>query len=743
MTNGLDTPLAGLSGFQARFATKLKKLGVETIRDLLYFFPVRYEDFSIVYNIADLAPGTEVTIRGRVEEAQARRAWRKGMSLVEAWIADDTGNIRAVWFNQPYLKDALRPGRKISISGKVSLSREGEMYLSHPTHEFIADGAAGEGEEEDGNDNGAKNAARTKHTGRLVPIYRETRGLTSKGIRYLVEPILRRAPAEEWLPASILEQYDLPELEPALKAIHFPETLDEAEAARRRFSFEELFLLQLTIAEERSALKKEAAPKMPTDIDWLKTVLADLPFELTNAQKKALWDVIKDLESGHPMNRLLQGDVGTGKTIVAALTALIAARHGYQTAFMAPTEILARQHFEGLKDLFGRINRENQAVAGFLAGTEARVFYENDLEDSMSRAKWLAMLARGEIRIAVGTHALIQKGVGFGNLGFVVIDEQHRFGVRQRAALLDAHGKGGSQTRGRGRAKKAIPHFLSMSATPIPRTLMLTAFGDLTVSLINEMPKERKQIVTKIATDAHRKDVYKFVRDKAREGRQIFVVCPRIEEVPAEDPGRAGAIPAAAPPFEMVSVEKEYEKLSKQIFPNLKVAMLHGKMKPKEKEDVMRKFRDGAIDILVATSVIEVGVDVPNASVMLIESSDAFGLAQLYQFRGRVGRGAHQSYCFLMTASEKQGNQRLKAIVEARNGFELAERDLKLRGPGQFLGESQTGLPDLAMRNLGNTKLVKETREAALSLLAADPGLKKRPGLAEAVAAFRKKVHLE
>ena len=712
----LDIPLSELPGFQARFASKLKKLGIETVRDLLYFFPARYEDFSVTYPIADLAPGSEVTIQGVVAEVQSRRAWRRGMAIVEAQIEDATGRIRAGWFNQPYLKDALRPGRLANFSGKVSLSKDGELYLSHPTHEFVSSATAA-----------------TKHTARLVPVYRETRGLTSKGIRFVLEPILRKTEAPEWLPRSILEHYNLPEMGAALHAMHFPETLEQAEAARRRFSFEELFLLQLAIADEKSALKKEQAPKLATDIPWLKSVLAELPFILTNAQKNALWEIVKDLASGHPMNRLLQGDVGAGKTIVAALAALIAAQNGFQTAFMAPTEILARQHYESLKKLFGHIGRKNQVAVGLLAGKDAKVFYENDLETDASRASFLKELRRGAIRIAVGTHALIQKGVDFENLGFVVVDEQHRFGVRQRAALKGAAGS---------------PHYLSMSATPIPRTLMLTAFGDLEVSLINEMPRERKAVITKIATDANRAAAYRFVADKVREGRQAFVICPRIDPSAAPDAPKAAAqdyvmTPAEIAALDMKSVKEEYEKLSKKIFPNLRVGMLHGKMKAAEKEKVMRGFHDRKVDVLVSTSVIEVGVEVPNASVMLIESSDAFGLAQLYQFRGRVGRGTHQSYCFLMTKSEKQGNARLRAIVEAKNGFQLAEIDLKLRGPGQFLGESQTGLPDLAMQNLTNTALVKDAREAALSLLTHDPKLAKRPELKKAVRQFRRKIHLE
>jgi ATP-dependent DNA helicase RecG len=462
-------------------------------------------------------------------------------------------------------------------------------------------------------------------------------------------------------------------------------------------------------------------------------MLAKLPFELTQSQKQSLWEIIKDVEKARPMNRLLQGDVGSGKTVVAAVAAIIAAENGLQTAFMAPTEILARQHFETMKKLFATIALETPPVIGLITGSSAHVFYGSELESKTTKPEFSKKGAAGEISIIFGTHALIQKSMSFAALGLVIIDEQHRFGVRQRAELnakKDAKGNGGKE------GAALIPHFLSMSATPIPRTLMLSVFGDLDLSLITELPVGRKAIQTTIVPPLGRTATYDFIRQQIKEGRQAFVICPRIE-AEEEEPG-------AAKKLELKSVKEEYEKLSQKIFPDLRVAMLHGQMKPKEKEDVMKKFKEKEFDILVATSVVEVGVDVPNASIMMIEGADRFGLAQLYQFRGRVGRGEYQSYCFLMADSQAAtANARLKAILEAKNGFELAEKDLALRGPGQFFGHVQTGLPDVAMEALRDPELVKHSREAAVKALTADPQLKKNSPLRKKMEEFRARIHQE
>lgn len=713
----LDTPLYEVLGAKSAFLKRLDKLELKTVRDLLWHFPSRYEDFSKIYSVDDLEPGQQATIQGTVEEVHASQSWRKHMSIVDATIADETGSVRAVWFNQPYVANILKVGRRANFAGKVSLSEEGELYLSHPAYEVLrtADAAG----------------ADTKHTARLVPVYPETRGLTSRGLRFIIQSILKRAPVlKEWLPEETRVALGFPEINAAIRTIHFPKNSDDAAAAQKRFSFENLFLLQIVNLQRKLTLAQEKAPVIKADIEKVRSALAELPFALTPSQKKSLWEIIKDSERTRPMNRLLQGDVGSGKTVVAAIAAVTTADNGYQTAFMAPTEILARQHFETMKALLAKMPAERQPAIGIVTGSGATVLYENDVAAPLSKRVIGEKVAAGEIAIVFGTHALIQKTVSFKNLGLVIVDEQHRFGVRERAEL--AKKKNG-----------LIPHFLSMSATPIPRTLTLTVFGDLDLSLITELPGGRKPITTKIVLPIERQATYAFVERQVKEGRQAFVICPRIEKNGAQDEAPLAA-PHAAAIMEMRSVKEEFEKLRTKIFPKLKIAMLHGQMKGKEKDEIMRRFKNREFDVLVATSVVEVGVDVPNASIMMIEGAERFGLAQLYQFRGRVGRGEYQSYCFLMADTDaKAANARLKAIMEAKNGFELAEKDLALRGPGQFFGEVQTGLPDVAMNALRDPELVKMSRGAALVLMQNDPLLKNHPALKAKIGEFKKNIHLE
>jgi ATP-dependent DNA helicase RecG len=739
-----DTPLFEVVGARVPALRRLEKMGIKTVHDLLWHFPTRYEDFTKVYPIAELEPGQQATIQGIVEEVQTKRSWRRAMSIVEATIADESGSIRAVWFNQPYVANVLKTGRAANFAGKASVNEEGEIYLSNPVYEVIhvRDAATQE----------------MSHTARLVPVYPETRGLTSRGIRFVTQSLFRKKPVfKEWIPAEILAEFHFPELNEAIHSIHFPRAIEDATAARARFSFEELFLLQILNMQQKMKLATERAPVITADIERVKAMLAKLPFELTHSQKQSLWEIIKDIDKPRPMNRLLQGDVGSGKTVVAAIAALITAENKLQTAFMAPTEILARQHFETMKNLFATLALGNggatsggggaantQPVVGLITGSSAHIFYGNELESKISKTEFSKKVAAGEVSIIFGTHALIQKTMTFAALGLVIIDEQHRFGVRQRAELNARKSGGGNDTGGaNGSANAAggsgpapIPHFLSMSATPIPRTLMLSVFGDLDLSLITELPVGRKEIKTEIVAPLKRTATYNFIRAQIKEGRQAFVICPRID-AEEEEPG-------VVKKLELKSVKEEYEKLSQKIFPDLRIAMLHGQMKPKEKEEVMRKFKDREFDILVATSVVEVGVDVPNASIMMIEGADRFGLAQLYQFRGRVGRGEYQSYCFLMADSQAAAaNARLKAILEAKNGFELAEKDLALRGPGQFFGNVQTGLPDIAMEALRDPELVKHSREAAIQAVTADPGFKKNVILRKKVEEFRARVHQE
>ncbi len=701
-----ETPLAEVRSIGARFGAKLKRLELQTVRDLLFHFPARYEDFSRIYDIADLIPNQEATVQARVDEIDGRRAFRRNLYIVEALISDETGSIRAVWFNQPYVRNVLQPGRTFNFSGRVTQSKTGEIHFASPTYESAE--ALGE----------------TKHTARIVPVYPETKGLTSKGLRFMVKPVLDELKAlPDPIPGAILAKNGLPDLMTALRDIHFPGTLDEAFLAKRRFAFEDLFYLQLYNLGQKIALSEEKAPEIKVDLPFVKDLLGHLPFELTPSQKQALWEILKDMEAVRPMNRLLQGDVGSGKTVIAAIAALSAAHAGYQAVLMAPTEILARQHYLTLRKFFP----EWEGGVALVTASDRRLFYGHGLESAVAKEKAVAEIGSGRVKIALGTQALIQKGITLSDPALVIVDEQHRFGVKQRALLV----------RQTGDKKREIPHFLSMSATPIPRTLSLTLFGDLDISLISEMPKDRKPIITKAVGPADRAKTYTFIKSEVRKGRQAFVVCPRIE--PKEEVSTA-----EIQKLELKSVKEEYEKLKTKIFPDLKIAMLHGRLKAAEKEATMRDFAEGRTDVIVTTAVIEVGVDVPNATIMMIEGADRFGLAQLYQFRGRVGRGEHQSYCFLMSDTPSQTvNARIKAIIAAKNGFELAEQDLKMRGPGEFLGNSQTGMPDLAMKAIQNPDLVKEARDEAWDILKDDKNLARHPFLKKELARFTGQVHPE
>ncbi|MDP3991435.1 MAG: ATP-dependent DNA helicase RecG [Candidatus Colwellbacteria bacterium] len=715
----LDSPISDIHG-TARFLSKLKRLEIHTVKDLLWHFPTRYEDWSEISPIADLRPGDEKTIQGEVISINLVRTPRRRMFVVEALISDDSSSITAVWFNQPYIKRSLPQGKLASFSGKATLYK-GRLILQSPTYESVT----------------SDKQQATRHTGRIVPIYRETKGLTSKGIRYFVQLILEQVESlQEFIPERVLKNLNLPEVNEALHQIHFPDKREEAAQARKSFAFRDLFLLQLKNLEQREVLRKQKAYPTKYEMEDVKNLLNTLPYELTASQKRSLWEILQDISHSHPMNRLLQGDVGSGKTIVAGIAAITTATPpnnlqalpaGRQAAFLAPTEILARQHFQTLTKFF----KEFTGGIALLVAKETRVFYGDELEAPVKKSQLVKDIASGKIKIVIGTHALIQKSVNFNELALVVVDEQHRFGVKQRAELL--------------RRSAYWPHLLSMSATPIPRTLMLSVFGDLDLSLIQELPKGRKSIITKIVAPANRDKAYAFIRGEVRKGKQVFVVCPRIETIDKEQETRE-----TIQKLEVKSVKEEYEKLTNKIFPDLRIAMLHGKMKSDEKKKIMSAFakasadKDERMDILVSTSVIEVGVDVPNATIMMIEGAERFGLAQLYQFRGRVGRGEKQSFCFLFTESTNQlVHKRLNSLLAAKNGFELAEEDLKIRGPGEFLGESQTGLPDIAMKALQDPELLREARTAAEQVIKDDPELKKHPLLRERLRQFQKEVHPE
>ena len=674
-----QTPIQFLKGVGNNYLKKFKKIGVETVKDLLFYFPFRYEDFSVIKKINQLILNEVVTIEGKILEIKTFKTWRKKFFITEAIIEDDTAPIKIIWFNQPFLTKNLKRGDLISVAGKLIEDKNG-VYFSPSHYEKIT----------------GFDSEERRETSGLIPVYSETEGLTSRALRFFIKQCLKqtRIP-NDWLPSYIRQKYHFPDLKTALKQIHFPKNITEAEVARKRFLFEDLFILELTILKQKQQLKQYKGFLIKANLDSLKKFSESLNFQLTNDQKQAVVDILKDLQKGKPMNRLLQGDVGSGKTIVAAIAALMTVENNYQVAFMAPTEILSEQHFQ----TFSRLFKDFEINIGLITSNKTKISW-NGLISEIKRKDFLRDCQQQKINIIIGTHSLIQKDVKFKNLGLVIIDEQHRFGVEQRKELLK------SKT-------DFIPHLLSMTATPIPRTLALTLWGDLDISSIKELPKNRKPIITKIVSPQQREKVYQFIKDQIQQGRQVFVICPLIND---------------SEKLEVKSVLKEYEKLQNQLFPEFKVMYLHGKMKTQEKEEIMQKFLKNEINILVSTSVVEVGIDVPNASIILIEGADRFGLAQLYQFRGRVGRGPHQSYCFLFTESNSQNTlKRLKALITAKNSFELAEKDLELRGPGEFLGTHQSGMPDNLMMALKNLSLVQIAKNEAELILQNDPELKNYP----------------
>ena len=749
----LDSPVETIPRVSAIYAKRLNRLGIKTVRDLIYHFPLRYDDLSKIAKIGDAQANEIVTVRGQIINIHAFRTPRKRMFLIEALIKDNSGTIRAIWFNQPFLLRALKKGEWVSLAGKVNYDGK-TLFFSNPAHETIRLEQLGAG-----------NKSASRHTGRLVPIYPETTKLTSKWLRYILDLIFPKAINEfkDFLPAEIRKSQKLVDLSAALKKIHFPQTQKDIDEARRRLGFDELFLIQLFILQQKQKWQLNRAAIIKFDQNLIKKFVASLPFKLTNAQRKASWEILQNLEKTTPMNRLLEGDVGSGKTVVATIAALQTIKNGYQVAFMAPTEILARQHFEGLSKSLMNLGLK----IALTTSSETKISYDSPLGnhqeiEEIKPKDFLRMTKEGKINIAIGTHSLIQESVQFKNLALAIVDEQHRFGVQQRAALQK------NIIQIEDGLKTTIPHLLSMTATPIPRTLALTIYGDLDLSLLNELPKGRQKPITKIIAPANRQKAYDFIRQQIKGGRQVFVICPRIERQSSDGNGNETRVVNSQSPdvttgqnehrnqltlydkrrllwVEVKAVTEEYKKLSEKTFPDLKVAMLHGKIKAKEKEQVMRDFREKKYDILVSTSVVEVGVDIPNATVMMIEGADRFGLAQLHQFRGRVGRDKFQSYCLLFTDSDSQFvRQRLKALVSTQNGFELAEKDLEIRGPGEFYGTRQWGLPDLTMASLMDVELIKECRKEAEKLLADDsPELTNHPLLADRLKKFQLLVHLE
>jgi len=696
----LYSTIEQIPGIGPVYQRRLKKLGIKTIKDFLYHFPSRYEDLSKIIPISQVKLGETVTIAGKILNIKSLRTWKKKISLTQALVQDETGTIEVIWFHQPYLSKILEKGRFFLFSGKIGLGKK-ELYLSNPVYERIDE---------------LQNIKTQKltHAGRLVPIYPETQGISSRFFRYFIKKILIYMGGEisDPLPQETRKNQRLLEINRALWEIHFPENEKSAKEAKRRFALEEIFLIQVWTLLERIRLKRERSLKFEMNLPVIQKFIKSLPYKLTDAQRKSAWQILKDLEKPYPMNRLLEGDVGSGKTVVATIAALNCVSQKGQVAIMAPTEILAKQHFKEISRLLQNFKISIALLTGKEDKINSKKLKGEVLE--ISRQKLLEKSGDGKIDILIGTHALIQDKVVFKNLALAIVDEQHRFGVEQRAKLTKS---------------KTIPHLLSMTATPIPRTLALTIYSDLDLSLLDELPKGRKKITTKIVPSKERPEIFEFIRQEAKSGRQTFIICPLIEE---------------SEKLQVKAATKEYEKLSREIFSDLKVGLLHGRMRPKEKEKIMKGFRSGKLDILVSTSVVEVGIDVPNATIMVIEGAERFGLAQLHQFRGRVGRNVFQSHCFLFTGSSSQKTQkRLRALIKAEDGFQLSEKDLEIRGPGELSGKRQWGIPDLAMASLSDVNLIETAKKEAVAILEKDIQLKKHPILKERIEKFKKKIHLE
>ena len=650
MTMVLSDPVTAVKGVGEELAKKLAVLGVKTVADLVDYLPRRYEDYSEVVAIRDTHPGP-VTIKAAVKQ-MASRYVRRGMHITEAVVSDDTDSLRVVWFNQPYRVNGLKIGAEYYFSGLFELSR-GRLQLMSPSTELVSDF--------------------TVNTARIIPVYRETKGITSKQIRKVVgncRALMQTLP--ETLPDWIIHEQKLLSRSEAVMAMHFPDSSEQLAEARRRLGFEEVFELSLASLLNKQELAADESLAIPFDEQLAKDFVGHLPFTLTDAQRKSVWQIYLDMQSEHPMNRLVEGDVGSGKTVVATMAALMALRQGYQVAFMAPTELLARQHAETIYKLLQPLGMEAEMtlLVGALSAAQKKKAHE--------------AIASGAARFVVGTNALIQEKVDMHQLGLVVIDEQHRFGVEQRKQLMAKAGH--------------MPHLLSLTATPIPRSLALTLYGELDISILDAKPAGRQPIHTEIISPNSVEPVYDDVRKDLDAGRQMFVVCPLISESDALDAH---------------SAEKIYEQFRKKEFKSYRLGLLHGKMKADEKNAIMQQFVSHELDVLISTTVIEVGVDVPNASVMMIQSAERFGLAQLHQLRGRVGRGGHKAYCYLMMSDSSAPSKRLRALESSQDGFRLAELDLELRGPGAIYGQMQHGALDLRVAKLTDVHLIAAARKSA------------------------------
>lgn len=753
----------------------LKKLGINTLQDILYHFPTRYEHSSSAKLVQDLIVGETVTIYGKVSGLKTGKSFRSNVSKAEGWLDDDTGRIKLMWFHQPYIAKLIQDNSLVKVHGKIS-ERNGQLSILNPEISPVSAIPNGIG------DDLFMDAGNEEVGFAQIPVYAESKGITSKWFFHAIQKIFRHpefANIKDPIPSEILKKYNLPSLATALVWIHTPKKDADAKVAEKRFAFEEIFYIQLKNEFVRAEQSAEQSFVIEKSADELASFTSRFPFALTEGQQSAIDTVLADFKTGHPMSRLLEGDVGSGKTAVAAVTtyATVASRPKgqdfgtLQVAYMAPTEILARQHFESFIQYF----KHMPISIGLITGNGCRKFPSKINKDGwtdISRTQFLKWVASGEISVVIGTHALIQKSVDFKHLAYVIIDEQHRFGTAQRQKLTKKNVKGADTDLKPVKVSKfktapktfGVPHLLSMTATPIPRTLALTMYGDLDLSILDQMPSGRKKIITEIVSNggkagkkSDRETVYEHIRTELQAGRQAYVICPRINE---PDPEKEQSVLAR-------SVKEEAKRLKEKVFPEYRIDIMHSKMKPAEKEEVMERFSRHQIDILVSTSVVEVGVNVPNASLIIIEGGERFGLSQLHQLRGRVIRGNHQPYCYVFTsdsASAKTGStsgaaraagkskvsektiERLKALATAKNGFELAELDLAQRGAGELYAGKQWGLSDIAMNAIKNLKMVEAARNEAQLMVKAHGKLSdmqtKEPLLAD-ILGRKRDVHFE
>lgn len=679
----LNSSVSELPGIGGKALKDLKNMEIDSVYDLLFYVPFRYDDFSNIKPISQVRAGETVTVTGQLLSIDSRPAKTRNMIIVEAIVEDETGELPIIWFNQKYLINTLRPGMLLSFSGKIDFRFKNALV--NPV--FEPEG-------------------KRVHTGRIVPVYGLSGTLTMKRLRTAIHAALPAAKElTDWIPKEIIKTENYPDLSDAIKAVHFPDDREQLENAIARLKFDELFLHQLLFAKSRTDRQKRKSHIVPIDEQALRTFVAQLPFELTSAQKKAAWEIVQDLSKSNPMNRLLQGDVGSGKTVVAAMAADRVLSNKFAVVYLAPTEILAAQ--------------QQAAFLKFLPSYEIALFTRSQKKINNQETKKdeiLDLIKNGKIRCIVGTHALLEEMVEIPNLAFVIVDEQHRFGVAQRHALLE-------------KGREISAHLLSMTATPIPRSLSLTIYGDLEISVINQMPKGRKPIGTAVVCAHHRAAMWEHVKNQIDQGRQVYVVCPLID--PSDKLGAK-------------SVTDISEQLKNGSLKKYKIDILHGRLKSDEKQNAIQKFKDGKTDVLVSTTVVEVGVDVPNATVMVIFGAERFGLAQLHQLRGRVGRSDLTSYCYLLTDDENEKvMERLQILEQSQNGFEIAEKDLELRGPGNIFGNAQSGFPDFQFATPADVDFMKKSRAWTQKLLNEDSELKNYTRVREKVNSTFESAHLE